>query len=58
VRASLMASGIAPDCIIATRGLGKANPVATNETESGRQANRRVELVIQDVTPQTSLNRQ
>jgi outer membrane protein OmpA-like peptidoglycan-associated protein len=53
-----MASGIAPDCIIATRGLGKANPVATNETESGRQANRRVELVIQDVTPQTSLNRQ
>lgn len=31
---------------IATRGLGETEPVATNETEAGRQANRRVEVAI------------
>ena len=29
-----------------TRGLGETEPVATNETEAGRQANRRVEVAI------------
>ncbi len=29
-----------------TRGLGETEPVATNETEAGRQANRRVEVSI------------
>jgi len=27
-------------------GLGKANPVASNDTEPGRQQNRRVEMVV------------
>ena len=31
---------------IATRGLGETEPVASNETEAGRQANRRVEVAI------------
>jgi len=31
---------------IATRGLGETEPVASNETELGRQANRRVEVAI------------
>ena len=31
---------------IATRGLGETEPAATNETEAGRQANRRVEVAI------------
>jgi len=31
---------------IVTRGLGETEPVATNETEAGRQANRRVEVAI------------
>jgi outer membrane protein OmpA-like peptidoglycan-associated protein len=31
---------------IATRGLGETEPTATNETEAGRQANRRVEVAI------------
>jgi outer membrane protein OmpA-like peptidoglycan-associated protein len=31
---------------IGTRGLGETEPVASNETEAGRQANRRVEVSI------------
>lgn len=31
---------------VATRGMGETDPVATNETEFGRQANRRVEVAI------------
>ncbi|HEX9165536.1 MAG TPA: OmpA family protein [Gemmatimonadales bacterium] len=31
---------------IATRGMGESEPVALNETEAGRQANRRVEVAI------------
>jgi outer membrane protein OmpA-like peptidoglycan-associated protein len=31
---------------VGTRGLGETEPVATNETEAGRQANRRVEVSI------------
>jgi outer membrane protein OmpA-like peptidoglycan-associated protein len=31
---------------IATRGLGETEPIASNETEAGRQANRRVEVAI------------
>jgi outer membrane protein OmpA-like peptidoglycan-associated protein len=27
-------------------GLGKASPVASNDTDSGRQQNRRVEMVV------------
>jgi outer membrane protein OmpA-like peptidoglycan-associated protein len=32
---------------LATRGFGKSRPVADNDTEAGRQKNRRVEVVVQ-----------
>ncbi len=31
---------------LATRGLGETEPIASNDTEAGRQANRRVEVAI------------
>jgi len=45
VRDYLVQQGI-PDGAIASRGLGKSTPVATNDTAEGRQQNRRVELVL------------
>jgi outer membrane protein OmpA-like peptidoglycan-associated protein len=45
VRDYLVQQGI-PDNTIASRGLGKSAPVATNDTADGRQQNRRVELVL------------
>jgi outer membrane protein OmpA-like peptidoglycan-associated protein len=45
VRSFLVQQGIASGDITA-RGFGKSSPVATNETASGRQQNRRVELVV------------
>jgi len=41
----LMAQGVSGGRII-TRGLGESEPKASNETEAGRQANRRVEVAI------------
>lgn len=41
----LLGRGIAADRII-SKGMGEANPVASNDTESGREANRRVEFSI------------
>ena len=35
-----------PTPAISARGLGDANPVASNDTAAGRQQNRRVELVV------------
>ena len=35
-----------PDGSVSARGLGEANPIATNDTPIGRQLNRRVELVL------------
>ena len=41
----LMAQGVS-GLRLATRGLGEAEPVSSNATEAGRQANRRVEISI------------
>jgi outer membrane protein OmpA-like peptidoglycan-associated protein len=45
VRDYLTAQGILADSVT-TKGFGKTQPVASNETSAGRQQNRRVELVI------------
>ena len=45
VRDYLTKGGMQPDSVTA-KGLGKTQPVATNDTAKGRQQNRRVELVI------------
>jgi outer membrane protein OmpA-like peptidoglycan-associated protein len=44
----LVQAGIEPARILAVRGLGKTQPVATNENPVGRQMNRRVEIIIAD----------
>jgi len=45
VRAYLVQQGTAANAIVA-RGLGKTEPVASNDTPEGRQQNRRVELIL------------
>ena len=58
VRDALVARGIAP-ARVRTRGFGEGFPVASNETASGRQENRRVEVVISDesgVVPERTAN--
>ncbi|HTZ31565.1 MAG TPA: OmpA family protein [Methylomirabilota bacterium] len=45
VRQFLISQGLLPDTIT-SKGLGPANPVADNSTASGRQANRRVEIIV------------
>jgi outer membrane protein OmpA-like peptidoglycan-associated protein len=45
VRGYLVQQGMAAGSVT-TRGFGKTQPVATNDTATGRQLNRRVELVI------------
>jgi outer membrane protein OmpA-like peptidoglycan-associated protein len=45
VRSYLMRMGVDPSRITST-GMGESMPVTTNETEAGRQQNRRVEIVI------------
>lgn len=45
VKAYLINEGLDPN-IMTTTGYGKADPVASNDTASGRQQNRRVEIVI------------
>ena len=47
VRQALTSYGISPQRVV-TRGLGPALPVASNNTGSGRQQNRRVEITISD----------
>ncbi|WP_338874347.1 OmpA family protein [Spirosoma sp. SC4-14] len=45
VREYFISKGIEPDRI-GSKGFGEAKPVATNDTDEGRQKNRRVEFVI------------
>lgn len=45
VRDYLVSQGV-PAANVASRGLGKSDPVASNDTAAGRQMNRRVELVV------------
>jgi len=45
VRSFLVEQGVSPDSITAV-GMGKDNPVASNDTAAGRQQNRRVEMVV------------
>ena len=45
VRSFLVSQGVPPSRI-KTQGMGESAPVASNDTASGRQQNRRVELVI------------
>ncbi len=47
VRTSLVDMGISNDRIT-TRGYGMESPVASNDTASGRQLNRRVEIILTD----------
>jgi len=50
-RASSVASALESDGVpsskISTRGYGESDPIASNETDSGRERNRRVEVVLQ-----------
>jgi chemotaxis protein MotB len=45
VMQSLISEGVKPD-MISARGLGEANPVASNKTPKGRAQNRRVEVAL------------
>lgn len=47
VRLALIENNIASNRL-RTEGLGEAYPVASNETSAGRQANRRVEIIVSD----------
>lgn len=47
VRDAILSRGISPSRVTA-QGFGEARPVASNSSDSGRQANRRVEIVISD----------
>ncbi len=45
VRQFLIKEGLAP-ATISSKGLGQADPIADNSTAAGRQANRRVEIIL------------
>lgn len=53
VRDYLVNQGV-PAANISAEGLGKSNPVASNDTAAGRQMNRRVDLVVSGQSIQTS----
>src|SRR4030095_10740668 len=53
VRSYLVGQGIASSAVT-TKGFGKGQPVASNDTAAGRQQNRRVELVVAGETIDTS----
>ncbi|MFH7044881.1 OmpA family protein [Paucibacter sp. JuS9] len=56
VRNALINGGVLPDRIT-VRGYGESSPVASNDTATGRQLNRRVEIVLSDLNGQLSAAR-
>jgi outer membrane protein OmpA-like peptidoglycan-associated protein len=46
----MVANGLPPERVVA-RGVGEAEPVATNDTPEGQQANRRIEASVEGITP-------
>ncbi|MBO0720379.1 MAG: OmpA family protein [Blastocatellia bacterium] len=48
VRDYLVQSGVKQERVKSVQGFGKSKPIASNDTAAGRQANRRVEVVIDD----------
>jgi outer membrane protein OmpA-like peptidoglycan-associated protein len=53
VRNALIDHGVSADMVSAV-GYGKSKPVASNETATGRQQNRRVEIVVLNPPPQAA----
>jgi len=49
VREFLVSQGISSETIGGTRGVGEADPIASNDTERGRQLNRRVEIIVEQL---------
>ena len=51
----LVNQGVPSDAIV-FKGMGKENPIASNDSDEGRKENRRVELVVtgEGVTPPTA----
>jgi outer membrane protein OmpA-like peptidoglycan-associated protein len=47
----MVENGLNPERVVA-RGAGELDPVATNETPEGRQANRRIEASMEGITPE------
>jgi outer membrane protein OmpA-like peptidoglycan-associated protein len=50
----LMAAGVSRSSVLSVQGLGETRPLASNDTEDGRQRNRRVEIIIEDGQRPTS----
>jgi len=46
VKNYLLNKGVKKARIVGAKGFGEADPIATNETEKGRQENRRSEIVV------------
>jgi len=53
VKAALVERGVSAD-LLSVRGFGETRPLASNETEEGRQTNRRVEFVTLKPPPRTT----
>jgi outer membrane protein OmpA-like peptidoglycan-associated protein len=48
VREFLIQSGVDSNLVVAVRGLGEQEPIASNDSAAGREDNRRVEILVQN----------